>query len=122
MTALSRNFLRRRDSRQRVSVEAIIECRDVAQKVKVVDFSASGLRLDGIKGLAPGDPVQISLTPELKIDGQIAWSVWHKAGVKLLAPLAEDHPAFCFLDEYAKAIERERMLALVALARERVGD
>ncbi len=121
MTALSRNFLRRRDARRRVMLDVIVECREVAQKVKVVYFSAFGLRLDGIKGLAPGDPVQILLAPELVLEGQIAWAVWHKAGVKFDAPLGENHQAYLHLAENAKAIERERTLALVALAKERSG-
>jgi hypothetical protein len=91
----------------------------VAQKVRVVDFSASGLRLDGIRGLAPGDPVQILLAPDLKLEGQVAWAVWHKAGVEFDAPLAEGHPALLLLNEQAKAIERDRTLALVAIAKER---
>lgn len=98
---------------------AVVECRGAIQRVRVVDFSASGVRLDGIKGLATGDPVQISLTPELIIEGQVAWSVWHKAGVKLLEPLTDDHPAYVFLLEQARAIERARTLALASLAKDR---
>lgn len=102
-------------------VSAIVECRGVAQTVRVVDFSASGLRLDDINNLATGDPVQISLTPELVLEAEVIWSVWHKAGVKLLEPLAEDDPAYLFLVAQAEAIERTRTLALVAIARERAG-
>lgn len=98
---------------------ARVECRGVGQTVRVADFSASGLRIDSIQGLATGDPVEISLTPDLKLKGQVAWAVWHKAGVKLFAPLAEDDPAYLFLTEQADAIERTRTLALVAIARER---
>ena len=98
---------------------AIVECRGVSQSVRVVDFSTSGVRLDDIKGLATGDPIQISLTPELVLDGEVAWSVWHKAGVKLSKPLTEDHPAYLFLLDQASAIERTRTLALVSLAKDR---
>ncbi|WP_409560802.1 PilZ domain-containing protein [Hyphomicrobium sp. MC8b] len=118
-TILSRNYLRRRDERRRVMLPAIVECRGATQKVRVIDFSASGVRLDSIKGLATGDPVHISLAPALIIEGQIAWSVWHKAGVKLLEPLTDDHPAYTFLLEQARAIERTRTLALVSLAKDR---
>lgn len=116
---LSRNFLRRRDARRRVMFAAIVECRGVSQNVRVVDFSNSGVRLDGIKGLATGDPLKISLTPELILNGEVAWSVWHKAGVKLSKPLTEDHPAYLFLLEQASAMERTRTLALASLAKDR---
>jgi PilZ domain-containing protein len=119
--ALSRNFLRRRDSRQSVNLPAIVECRGVSQNVRVVDFSTSGLRIDRIKGLAAGDPVRISLTPEFALEGEIAWSVWHKAGIKLLPPLAEDDAAYVFLLDQAIAVDRTRIRAIMALAKERAG-
>jgi hypothetical protein len=118
-TILARNFLRRSDSRRRVMFGAIVECRGVAQKVSVVDFSPSGVRLDGIKSLAAGDPIQISLTPDLVLEGEVAWSVWHKAGLTFLQPLTDDHPAYVFLAEQARAIERTRTLALASLAKDR---
>lgn len=119
--ALSRSYLRRRDSRRRVSFAAVVECRDISQKVRVVDFSASGLRIDQINGLAAGDPVRISLTPDLVVDGEVIWSVWHKAGIKLAPPLADDHPAYVFLSEQAVTIEQMRMRAIATLAKERAG-
>ena len=33
--------------------------------------------------------MQIVLVPDLHVEGVIAWSVWHKAGVTLSQPLAE---------------------------------
>lgn len=120
--ALSRNFLRRRDPRQRVSFTAILECRGVTQNVRVVDFSESGLRVDGIQGLATGDPVQISFSPDMVLTGEIAWSVWHKAGIKLLAALDEADPAYVFLSDQAAAIEQLRVRAISAIAKERAGS
>lgn len=120
-TALARNFLRRRDDRQRVNFTAILECRGVSQNVRVVDFSASGLRVDGIQGLAAGDPIQIYFTPDMMLEGEIIWSVWHKAGIKFLADLDETQPAFLFLTEQASALERLRVRALSALAKDRAG-
>jgi hypothetical protein len=101
---------------------AIVECRGVAQNVRIVDFSLSGVRIDGIRGLAMGDPIRISLTPDLALEGQVAWSVWHKAGINLLSPLTEDHPAYVFLAEQAKTIEHARTLALVSLAKDHSRD
>jgi hypothetical protein len=102
-----------------VNFAAVVECRDLSQKVRVVDFSACGLRIDQINGLAAGDPVRISLTPDLVVDGEVAWSVWHKAGIKLAPPLAGDHPAYVFLSEQAATIEQMRMRAIATLAKER---
>jgi hypothetical protein len=119
--ALSRNFLRRRDPRQRVSFTAILECRGVAQNVRVVDFSPSGLRVDGIQGLATGDPIQISFSPDMVLTGEIAWSVWHKAGIKFLPALDEVHPAYLFLSDQASVIEHLRVRAIAAIAKERAG-
>lgn len=122
MMALSQNYLRRQDTRRRVMFSALLECRGVTQKVRVADFSPSGLRIDQTQGLAIGDPVEISLAPGLKLKGEVAWAVWHKAGMKLLKPLSEDDPAYLFLAEQANAIERARTLALVAIAKERGRD
>lgn len=119
MAVLSRNYLRRKDARRRVMFGATVECRGVVQTVRVVDFSASGLRIDCIKGLATGDPVRIIFTPELSVDGEIAWAVWHKAGVKFRESLPGSHPTFLFLLEQATATERAKTLALAALAKER---
>jgi PilZ domain len=116
------NYLRRRDARSRVMLAAIVECRGAAQNVRIVDFSMSGVRIDGIRGLATGDPIRISLTPELVLEGQVAWSVWHKAGINLLSPLTDDHPSYVFLAEQAKAIERTRALALQSLAKDHARD
>lgn len=116
--ALARNFLRRRDDRHRVSLTAILECRGIAQNVRVVDFSVSGLRVDGIQGLTAGDPIQISLTPDISLTGEVAWAVWHKAGIKLQPELDEMHPAYLFLAEQASAIEQLRIRALTSLAKD----
>ncbi|SFV34654.1 hypothetical protein SAMN04488557_2391 [Hyphomicrobium facile] len=118
---LSRNFLRRRDPRRRVSFTAILECRGVSQNVRVVDFSASDLRVDGIRGLATGDSIRISFSPNMVLTGEIAWSVWHKAGIKLLPALGEADPAFVFLSDQAAAIEQLRVRAIAAIAKERAG-
>ena len=117
--ALARNFLRRRDERHRVNFTAILECRGVSQTVRVVDFSVSGLRVDGIQGLATGDPIQICFTPDMMLEGEIIWSVWHKAGIKLLPELDETQPAYLFLNEQASELEQLRVRALSALARDR---
>lgn len=119
--ALPRNYLRRRDWRRRVMLDALIECRGATQKVRVTDFSGSGLRIDDIQGLAAGDPVRINFTPDLALEGEIAWAIWHKAGVKLRESLASADPVYLFLVEQAEAIERAQAQALAAVARDRAG-
>ncbi|WP_325024053.1 PilZ domain-containing protein [Hyphomicrobium sp.] len=120
--SLARNFLRRRDERQRVNFTAILECRGVSQTVRVADFSVSGLRVDGIQGLAAGDPIQICLTPDMMLEGEIIWAVWHKAGIKLSRELDVTHPAYLFLTEQAAGLEQLRIRALSAVAKERASS
>lgn len=115
----SRHFLRRKDARRRVSCGAFVECRGISQRIHVVDFSTSGLRLDGVIGLTTGDRVSVTFAPDLKVEGRIAWSVWHKAGVELLLALSETDPLYIFLSELAAEIERDRMRSIAALARQR---
>jgi hypothetical protein len=116
--SFSRQFLRRRDSRRRLKCNAVVECRGVSRKIEVVDFSTDGLRLDGVTGLATGDHVLILLTPELSVEGVIAWSVWHKAGVKLLRPLAENDEVYLYLADQAAAMELARTRAVAALVQQ----
>jgi hypothetical protein len=55
------------------------------------------------------------------VGGKVIWSVWHKAGIKLAPPLADDHSAYVFLSEQAATIEQMRMRAIATLAKERAG-
>jgi hypothetical protein len=103
----SPHFLRRRDDRYRVNCRAHLECRSISQTVEIVDFSMQGLRVDGATGLAPGDKVSIALSPVLKIEGVVVWSVWHKAGVKLPAALRDGEPAFIYLANQAAKLREQ---------------
>jgi hypothetical protein len=118
MTTEPGQYLRRKDARRRLNCHARIECRGVMQQIRVVDFSNTGLRMDGVKGLAVGDHVEIVLTPGLSVQGTIAWSVWHKAGVRFAAALTEGDGVHKFLAEQAAAIEQARVRAIAALARQ----
>lgn len=97
--SFSRQFLRRKDARRRLKYSAVVECR-------------------GVSRLATGDHVRILLTPHLSVEGTIAWSVWHKAGVKLSRPLAENDEIYMYLADQAAAIELARTRAVVALAQQ----
>ena len=116
--SLSRQFLRRRDARRRLKCSAVVECRGISRKIEIVDFSTAGLRLDGVTGLAAGDHVQIVLVPDLHVEGVIAWSVWHKAGVTLSQPLAERDAVYMYLADQAAMIEQARTRAVIPLAQQ----
>jgi len=114
----SGHFLRRKDARRRVSCGAFVECRGISQRIHVVDFSTSGLRLDGVIGLTIGDHVLVTFAPNLKVEGRIAWSVWHKAGVELSLALSVADPVYIFLSEQADETERDQVRSIAALARQ----
>lgn len=111
-----RYFLRRRDQRRRVHFAAIAECHGHARLIEVVDFSSSGLRIDKLTGFAAGDRLTIAFTPEIGIEGTIAWLVWHKAGIRFTHPLSEDDPAYIFLANQASIVEQAHVRAVSALA------
>ena len=118
MTTSSRHFLRRKDARRRLKCNALVECRGLSQKIQIVDFSTTGLRMDGVSGLATGDRVRIAFAPDVSAEGKIAWSVWHKAGVKFSRPLAESDPVYIYLADQAAANQQLQMRAIAALAKE----
>jgi hypothetical protein len=114
----SGHFLRRKDNRRRVRFSAIVECHGVSRTIEVVDFSNVGLRIDKLTGLAVGDRVTIAFTPDIAVEGTIAWLVWHKAGIRLTPHLTEDHPAYRFLMNQAALLEQARVRAIGVLAQQ----
>lgn len=114
----SGHFLRRKDIRQRVRFGAIVECHGTSRAIEVVDFSNIGLRIDKLTGLAVGDHLAITLTPDIAVEGTIAWLVWHKAGIRLTRPLAEADPAYRFLMEQAALVEQAHVHAIGILAQQ----
>lgn len=114
--ANSNQFLRRKDKRRNVQFSAIAECHGIARPIEVVDFSNTGLRIDNVKGLAAGDQLTISFTPDVAVKGTIAWLVWHKAGLQFTQPLKADDPAYRFLLERAAFIEQAHVRAIGSLA------
>ena len=114
----TRHFLRRKDDRHLVNCRAIAEHRAISRNVQVVDFSSTGLRLDRLTGLAVGDRVTITLTPEFSVEGTIAWLVWHKAGVRLDHPFSEEDPVYQYLIDLAAAVEQTHVRAIAALAQQ----
>ena len=111
-------FLRRKDARRRLKCAAAVECHGITHRMDVVDFSSAGLRLDNVTGLAAGDHVVIAFSPALATEGTVVWSVWHKAGVKLSAPLEETDNLYMYLSDQADALERTRKKAVLAVARQ----
>lgn len=55
--------------------------------------SPSGIKLDGVFGLAAGDTVTVMLPSQDAVNGTVDWSVGGFCGVTFAQPLAEDHPA-----------------------------
>jgi hypothetical protein len=113
-----RQFLRRKDARRRLKCAAAVECHGITRRMEVVDFSSAGLRLDNVTGLAAGDQVLIAFSPTLAAEGTVIWSVWHKAGVKLSAPLEETDSLYMYLSDQADTLERTRKKAVFAVAQE----
>ena len=112
----SGQFLRRKDKRRSVQFNAIAECHGIARAIEVVDFSSAGLRIDKVTGLAAGDRLTVSFTPDVSVEGTIAWLVWHKAGLHFNQPLKQDDPAYRFLLERAAFIEQAHVRAISSLA------
>jgi len=115
-TVMQGQFLRRKDQRRRVQFNAIAECHGIARAIEVVDFSNAGLRIDKVSGLAAGDRLKISFTPDISVEGTIAWLVWHKAGLQFTKPLKQDAPAYQYLVERAAFIEQAHVRAVSSLA------
>jgi hypothetical protein len=114
----TRHFLRRKDKRHLVNCPAMIEHRGISHNVQVVDFSSGGLRIDRLTGLAVGDRITITFTPEFSIEGTIAWLVWHKAGVRLARPFSEEDPVYQYLVGLAATVEHTHVRAIAALAQQ----
>lgn len=114
--AMQGQFLRRKDQRRRVQFSAIAQCHGIARAIEVVDFSNSGLRIDKVTGLAAGDRLTISFTPDVSVEGTIAWLVWHKAGLQFTQALKQEDPAYRFLLERAAFIEQAHVRAISSLA------
>jgi len=112
----SGHFLRRKDKRRSVQFGAIAECHGISRAIEIVDFSSAGLRIDKVTGLAAGDRVTVSFTPDVTVEGKIAWLVWHKAGLHFTQPLKQEDPAYRFLMERAAFIEQAHVHAIGMLA------
>jgi hypothetical protein len=90
---------RRKFERRALKVNAIIHCRGHFQYAKVVDYSTSGLQLEGTFGLITRDPVEVELISGTRIPGQVAWSLGCQTGIAFSEPLATSHPAFIELSQ-----------------------
>lgn len=116
--SLAGQFLRRSDTRKPVRCGGIIECRGISRTITIIDFSNLGLRIDHLTGLVAGDRVTISFTPQLVIEGTIAWLVWHKAGMRFLRPLTVSDPIHIYLTSEASKFSVARVRAVSALAQQ----
>ena len=77
-----------------MKVNTIIHCRGHVQYAKIVDYSKSGLQLEGTLGLIKRDPLEVELISGTRIPGQVAWSLGYQTGIAFSEPLATSHSAF----------------------------
>jgi hypothetical protein len=104
-----RPSVRRRDERHSVRLTALAHCHGRFQTVRIVDFSAGGLQLQGGFGVGPGDEVVVELLSGDRLAAKAAWSLGSRTGVRFLQPLAADHPAWAVLEQAVRRMaERAR--------------
>ena len=93
--------VRRQFDRHLVMANAFVHCRGQFQSAKVVDYSASGLQLEGTFGLIKTDQIEIEFICGIHVPGHVAWSLGSRTGVVYVVPLPNDHPALIELSRRA---------------------
>jgi hypothetical protein len=101
-TEPERQSLRRRDLRHPIRATALAYCHGRFQTVRIVDYSAGGLQLQGCFGVAVGDEMTVELLSGHRLAGKVAWSMGSRLGVRFLQPLGTDHPALAILEQAAR--------------------
>ena len=91
----------RRDERRAVRITALVYCHGRFQTARIVDFSLSGLQLDGCFGVAVADQVAVELLSGQRLEGKVAWAVASRSGVQFHQPLAPDDPVVARLSQAA---------------------
>lgn len=84
---------RRQLDRHLIKANAFVHCRGQFQSVKVIDYSAGGLRLDGTFGLIKTDLIEIEFISGIRVPGRVAWSLGAQTGIVFLEQLPTGHPA-----------------------------
>lgn len=97
-----RQSLRRRDPRHPVRATALAYCHGRFQTVRIVDYSAGGMQLQGCFGATVGDEMTVELLSGHRLAGKVAWSMGSRLGVRFLQPLEADHPVLAILEKAAR--------------------
>jgi hypothetical protein len=71
--------------RQPISIPVGIATQDRVQPCILKDVSTTGFRLYGVAGLAKGERVEVRISDDETMVGQVAWSSSQYAGFKLLS-------------------------------------
>ena len=97
-----RPSVRRRDDRCPTRATALAHCHGRFQTVRIVDFSLSGLQLQGCFGVGTGDDMTVELLSGHSLAAKVAWSMGSRLGVRFLQPLEAEHPALAVLQQAAR--------------------
>jgi hypothetical protein len=89
--------VRRRDERHPIRATALAYCHGRFQTVRIVDYSAGGLQLQGCFGVGAGDDITVELLSGHRIAAKVMWSMGSRLGVRFLQPLEHDHPVLAAL-------------------------
>ncbi len=90
--------VRRRDERHPIRATALAYCHSRFQTVRIVDYSAGGLQLQGCFGAGIGDDMTVELLSGHRVEAKVAWSMGSRLGVRFLRPLNADHPVLAVLE------------------------
>jgi hypothetical protein len=83
---------RRASRRCSAKMRAIVHCRDRFQSVVIRDISPSGMKLENVLRLMPGDVVTIELLSSRSLVGTVVWSVASFCGIEFETPLVDNDP------------------------------
>jgi hypothetical protein len=97
-----RSSVRRRDERHPIRATALAYCHGRFQTVRIVDFSAGGLQLQGCFGVGVGDDITVELLSGHRLAAKVAWSMGSRLGVRFLQALDADHPVLAVLEQAAR--------------------
>jgi PilZ domain len=95
---------RRKAERMTTKVQVLIHCRSRFQSARIVDYSQTGLQLEGTFGLIPSDRVEIELMSGARLPGKVEWSLGGQTGVVFPERLEDLHPA---MEELARSAGQE---------------
>ncbi len=96
---------RRKGHRVRVRCSARLVRNGREQHVILRDISTTGLGLDAVQDVTPGDKVAIHIGQSLSTEGTIVWANDHRAGILLRRPIHSDDPRVRFCSSKKMTVE-----------------